>query len=228
MGIKQWLKQNHPDVVRILRLAKYEVKGQSAHLVGKITPNNRRRLRKLRRQRGLKLGVASGPVPIEGWLNIDVSPNADIRLDLRKKLPLADGSARMIFCEHFCDHISYPFKIRHFLKECHRLLEPGGVGRFVVHDARGLMKAFVENDAEYFRRAEFPDLRPIEAVNLLFRFNDSHQFMYDYELFRDLLLEAGFSEVRRCGYRESTVEGLAVDHVLDSRDVMSMYIEAVK
>ena len=33
-----WLKRHYPDIVRILRLAKYEIEGQMAHVAGKLSP----------------------------------------------------------------------------------------------------------------------------------------------------------------------------------------------
>lgn len=221
------LKRDHPDVVRILRLVKYELEGQASHLLGKLSPARRRRVAELKRQTGLKLHIASGRSRLPGWVNIDVSDAADVKMDLRRPLPLASSSARMIFCEHFCDHISHPHGIRHFMSECYRLLEPGGVARFVLHDAGDLMKAYVAGDRSYFKTAE-QDEEPIVAVNMLFRFNDFHQFLYDYPYFSKLLDEAGFKTVRRCAYQVSATEGLAMDFDHPSREVMSMYVEAEK
>ena len=89
------------------------------------------------------------------------------------------------------------------------------------------MKACLERDARYFEVAE--EVRPtmMESVNFLFRFNDAHQFLYDYETFERLLLAAGFAEVVRCKYRESTCPELVLDFKYPSREVMSMYVEAV-
>ena len=61
----------------------------------------------------------------------------------------------------------------------------------------------------------------------MFRFNDQHQFLYNYEAFERALLVAGFAEVVRCKYRESDYPELLLDFVHPSREVMSMYIEAL-
>ena len=152
----------------------------------------------------------------------------DIRMDLRRRLPIPDGSASVVFCEHFCDHLNFPDEISRFLRECHRVLEPHGRARFVLYDAEGLMKACLERDTRYFEVAEEAKPTMMQAVNSLFRFNEFHQFLYDFETFEKVLGEAGFSRIQRCKYLESENPDIVLDYVLPSREVMSMYVEAVK
>lgn len=228
MGLKRWLQEDHPDLLMALRLLRYELAAWWVTGCGRLSPQRRRSLAALRRQRGLKLNIASGPVKLDGWINVDSAPSADVRMDLRRPLPLSDDSVSLIFCEHFADHLQFPLVARRFLRECRRVLEPGGRARFVLHDAEGLVRAYLDRDVEYFRVAE--ELTPtlMEAVNKLFRFNGFHQFLYDFETFERLLREAGFSRVIRCRFRESEVPELARDFDHPSRPVMSMYVEAVK
>jgi predicted SAM-dependent methyltransferase len=228
MPMKQSLKTNYPDIVRIFRLASYELESLAAHWRGRISYRQRTLIRSLRQSRGLKLNIASGRTGESGWINLDVSTGADIQMDLRRPIPLPAGSAKLIFCEHFCDHLNFPDEISRFLSECHRLLEPGGRARFVLHDAEGLLRAVLQRDTRYFEVAEQMSPTIMESVNFLFRFNDAHQFLYDYETFERLLLVAGFAQVIRCKYRQSDCQELLLDFVHPSREVMSMYIEAVK
>jgi predicted SAM-dependent methyltransferase len=226
--MKQQLKTAHPDLVRIVRLAGYELATWVAHWRGRLSPRQRRTVRSLRPKRGLKLNIASGRASEPGWVNIDVSAAADIRMDLRRPMPLPERSAALIFCEHFCDHLSFPHEISRFLAECHRLLEPGGRARFVLHDAEGLVRAYLDRDAHYFEVAEQTWPTMAESINFLFRFNDFHQFLYDYETFERMLRLAGFARVERCKYLESSCRELLLDFVHPSREMMSMYVEAVK
>ena len=69
---------------------------------------------------------------------------------------------------------------------------------------------------------------PIEAVKQLFRFNDFHQFLYDFPLFHDLLLKAGFSKVDRRMFKTGRHPELLLDYDFESRDALSMYIEAIR
>ena len=226
--LKAWAYERHPDVVRIFQLIRYETLGHAAHIAGRLSPAKRRFLSGLNGKKGLKLNIASGGEKREGWISVDVSLAADIRMDLRKPLPFGDGSASLIFCEHFCDHLNYPFMIKKFLSQCNRILEPGGRARFIMHDARDLARAYLENDTKYFHDGNMGGLRPSEGVNLLYRFNDFHQFLYDFETFERLLKEAGFSQVIRSSFLHSEIPGLVLDVNLPDRPALSMYIEAIK
>lgn len=67
-----------------------ELRVNNVHLRSRVTA------RRLRRSRGLQLHLGSGPNRKVGWLNVDVSPQADLRVDLREPFPLPDGCARII------------------------------------------------------------------------------------------------------------------------------------
>ena len=226
--MKQYIKARYPDLVRIGRLMSYELSGWAVDLRGRLSPRQRQTLRTLRNATGLKLNIASGRSTHTGWINVDVSSAADIRMDLRRAMPLRDGSAALIFCEHFCDHLNYPDVISRFLSDCHRLLAPGGRARFVLHDAEGLMRAHLARDNRYFDVSEISLPTRMEAVNLLFRFNDFHQFLYDYETFERLLRLAGFARVEKASYQKSDFPELVLDQIHPSREMMSMYVEAIK
>src|SRR2546429_551580 len=50
----------------------------------------------------LRLNLASGHLPKQGWINVDLfGPVADLRLDLRRPLPFQDNSTSDIYIEHF-------------------------------------------------------------------------------------------------------------------------------
>jgi SAM-dependent methyltransferase len=85
---------------------------------------------------GLKLNVGCGQNYKHGWVNIDLARTADLVLDMREPIPLADGSVRMIYSEHFFEHLDYPQHAAHFLSESYRILEPGGVFSVGVPDTR--------------------------------------------------------------------------------------------
>jgi len=88
-------------------------------------------------ERRLKVNIACGSRPVEGWVNIDVflvSPSV-IAWDCRRSILLSDGSAGFIFADHFFEHMERPNQTDRFLSECLRVLEPGGIIRLVVPDA---------------------------------------------------------------------------------------------
>lgn len=70
-----------------------------------------------------------------GYVSVDAAPRVDcgVAHDLLRPLPLPDGSVDRILSEHFLEHIPL-HGIAHVLRECHRVLRPGGVARIAVPD----------------------------------------------------------------------------------------------
>lgn len=227
-NLKTWFREDYPDGLQILWLIRYEVQGLLVRAGAWLSPSHRRRLRATRKSSHLKLNIASGSLKSAGWLNVDASPNADLRIDLRQNLPITSGSVSLIFSEHFLDHLEYPNTARRFLAECLRVLEPGGRMRLVLHDAEALCRAYVNRDTEYFRLSGETTTNLVEAVNSTFRFNGFHKFIYDFETLEKLLLEVGFSRVIRCQFRQSEIPELVQDFDQVARGVLSMYVEALE
>ena len=76
----------------------------------------------------LRLNLGASQTRIPGFVNIDISSNADIALDLgQDRLPFEDNSVDLVFTYHTLEHIpDYLF----CLSEIHRVLVHGG--RFFV------------------------------------------------------------------------------------------------
>ncbi len=56
-----------------------------------------------------------------------------VRHDLRKPLPWADGAFRAVYASHTLEHLHLN-EARQLLRECVRVLRPGGICRMVVPD----------------------------------------------------------------------------------------------
>lgn len=72
------------------------------------------------------LDLGCGTRPIAGWTNVDMYPGegVDVVLDLDTPTwPWADNSIQEIFSSHTIEHVK---DCVHFMKECHRILAPGG------------------------------------------------------------------------------------------------------
>jgi hypothetical protein len=67
--------------------------------ITRIHRRSRRQCRSYDERSELKLNFGCGPNHKSGWVNIDLKPNADLRLDLREDIPLKDGVAQMIYSE---------------------------------------------------------------------------------------------------------------------------------
>jgi len=73
----------------------------------------------------MKLNLGSGDRPLEGYIGVDLAPNADIVCDVRKLDQFADNSAEEIIAIHVIEHF-YKWEIQPMLAEWRRVLQPGG------------------------------------------------------------------------------------------------------
>jgi predicted SAM-dependent methyltransferase len=153
---------------------------------------------------------------------VDLSREADIRLDLRRPFPLADACASEIYCEHLLEHLTYPGEVERFLAECRRVLDPGGRFAVAVPDAGAALVEYAAGGGPDLAAARKhwhpPSARTLlDQVNFIFRQDGEHRYAYDEETLRARLEDAGFVDVQRREF----------DPSLDSeeRRVGSLYME---
>jgi predicted SAM-dependent methyltransferase len=192
-----------------------------------IQHQHRLALRKLRRYRDrsdLKLNLGCGSNVKPGWLNIDLSPPADLQLDLRESLPFPDSSVCMIYSEHFVEHLTLE-DARRLMRDSLRVLKPGGLFSVGVPDAELPLTAYVMRDDEFFRSARDRGHPPsyttrMHHVNYVFRQGNEHKYAYDLETLTDALSAAGFVAITRRPF----------DPTLDSerRRIGTLYVDARK
>ena len=190
---------------------------------------------------GLMLNLGCGPNLKAGWINVDLSPDAELHLDLREPLPFADGSVAMIYSEHFFEHLSYasayesgawsalevpghPSEVMTLLRESFRALMPDGVFSLALPDAERVVRAYAAGDREVFAadarvHPEWCDT-PMHHVNFTFRQGREHKYAYDAETLTRILQSAGFVSVVRRSF----------DPALDSerRSLGTLYMEGRK
>lgn len=175
-----------------------------------------------KQREALRLHLGCGERTPRGWLNVDHfigarlgripglprifralgvfrlswSPEIFIH-DLRKAFPWDDDSADVIYSSHTLEHLS-PGEGLRFIRECHRVLKPGGVIRIVVPDLRACVERY---RAGKLSSLEFLDALAVDPVlpsdgrfkRLLaphVRF--PHRCMYDAETLLSRMRGAGF------------------------------------
>jgi predicted SAM-dependent methyltransferase len=148
-----------------------------------------------------KLHLGSGGRIIDGWANIDISGLRTIPWDLRNPLPLAPGQVRLVYTEHFIEHIDRDSAHR-LLSRVRGAMAPDAVIRVSTPD---LAELIADYQAGHIVRMEhggwFPET-PCRMVNEGMRLW-GHTFIYDEpELFK-VLGECGFSDIRRVKWGES-------------------------
>jgi predicted SAM-dependent methyltransferase len=181
----------------------------------------------------LRLNLGSGFQPKEGWINVDLSDQAALTLDLREPLPFPDASVEAIYTEHFLEHLDYgglddstawqletpgsPSQALRFLRECRRVLKPGGTLDIVVPDAEGIVQEYVARHEQPFPKygwwgPAWCDT-PMHCVNYVFRQGREHRYAYDEETLARVLESVGFASVSRRAFNPSTD---ATNHAIGS------------
>lgn len=79
------------------------------------------------------------------WINIDVNPQSPqvIAQDLSKGIPLSDLSCDVVYHSHLLEHLRRNDALK-FMKECHRVLKPGGILRVATPDLERICRIYLE------------------------------------------------------------------------------------
>ena len=102
----------------------------------------------------IKLHFGPGPnweKPDSQWLSTDVDPKrGDIVLNFNEfdKIPLMDNSVSCIYGSHIFEHISI-FSTPKALKECFRVLKPGGYFRLVLPDVKESIEEYLNGNYNF-------------------------------------------------------------------------------
>ena len=225
----------------------------------------------------LQLGCGPGKTP-EGWINLDGSWNArlskyptlrtvlkaihflpasllelpwsaDIVIhDLRKSLPFPDDSFCAVYGSHVLEHL-YLEQAKRLLKECLRVLQPGGVLRLVVPDLQAIVREYrgeisfgntaemlekisradVLNTRLHFRTTEPPSGNFIYRIPTALNDFHSHKWMYDSESLCLYFRSAGFVEVDEMKFQQSRIDGIeAVEQAGRVLNGQGICVEGIK
>ncbi len=140
----------------------------------------------------------------QGWITSDLDPELGVaRIDAAKRFPIPDNSFDFVYSEHMIEHI--PFSDgQNMLRECFRILRPGGVLR-IATPSIGFLLRLLSSDRGALERAytewsvkNFVPHAP--ATTPAFVFNHfvrgwGHQFIYDRETLINALTMAGFKQI---------------------------------
>ena len=162
-----------------------------------------------------KLNIGCGHFPLPGWLNTDFNLfiKDAVYLDASARFPFPSGLFDFIFSEHLIEHLPYTAGL-HFLKECSRVLKPGGRIRIATPDLQFLIGLYnplkTQVQKEYIPWAGGKFLPEIKDPTESFIINNffkawGHRFIYDYKTLKRSLEECGFSNLVQRSVGQSDV-----------------------
>ncbi len=156
--------------------------------------------------------------------------------------PLPDGSIHYIFGEHVIEHLNYDDGLL-MLRECYRVLAPGGKIRLSTPNLMKYIQLFQEPKTEevqaYIRRKIEAHVWPessrpeLMILNLEMR-SFGHQYLYDPRALSDRLAQSGFRMIAEFPPGESDdpqLRGVEIRHANSWRglnDFESMVLQAVR
>lgn len=192
-------------------------------------------------EKEIKLNLGSGPTGINGWLNYDwgvlpllskfpkiqkiigklgVIPKEYIvswpkikLVNIKKKLPLADNSVSYIYCSHVFEHFEL-WQTISILKECYRVLLPGGIIRVIVPDLKKLISIYESKGSGVRAGRDMAnmwwgfekDKEPKTFLQRLGRCQTrEHQWSYDKEELEYVIGKAGFKDIKEVSIFEGRV-----------------------
>jgi len=154
--------------------------------------------------------------------------------NLLKRFPWADGSCDALYLGEILEHFTRE-QGEYVLRECRRVLAPGGVIRIRVPDNARFWRNYLdEYDAQRRLPPDRQDASHERWVHMFFReictnpkklgsAGHYHKWMYDEVSLTRLLHELGFDEVARREFHDSAIEDI---EAIEARD--DLIVEAVK
>jgi predicted SAM-dependent methyltransferase len=210
--------------VLLKRLVPVRYRGTGRVIVTDLVRSRERRKARLVAGRDdVKLHLGSGGERKNGWVNIDLLGDpVDLAWNLATRLPFDTGSVAAIFHEHLLEHL--PLRAGdHFMRECYRVLRPGGILRVGVPDAGQLIKSYA-GDQSYLEELHPGRPAALLAVQELFYWH-RHCAMFDVETLSLLFRAAGFPDPVERAFGDTDLDR-APD--TDRRQAETLYMEARK
>lgn len=135
--------------------------------------------------------------------------------DLAYGVPFEDATVDYLYSSHLLEHLSGPAGLN-LLRDCYRVLRPGGVIRLCVPDLEKAVQFYLSGERQRFLTYFFNDGRG---------YRSQHHSMYDYDLLRETLRSANFVDIVRCEFQSGRTPDLVE---LDNRSDETLYVEAVR
>lgn len=160
-----------------------------------------------------------------GWCNLD---SLDLfvfakengykfaQIDIKSQLPFTDRSVDLMFSHHCLEHISWN-DANTFIKECKRVMKPGGVFRIVVPSLEKLIETYQAGEMDKHGDNEGVAACSVQSGKFWALLTSGHSMAYDFAAMKALGESVGFM-VKEKDYREgeSQIISETWEHLPDS------------
>lgn len=152
----------------------------------------------------VRLNIGCGEWLIPGYVNIDADPALDVDIAAAvPPIPYPDATVDEIWSCHFLEHLDFETGAA-FLRECYRVLRPGGLVSIVVPDMRWLYAEYSKGSGRAFEEpnsgGRMRAVRDLDDLNAMFVFStvqpSHHKWGYDLSTLSRALEVAGFPLLR--------------------------------
>ena len=179
-------------------------------------------------------------IPVIGRIytkNQERFPENVIFGDVTRGLPIKDEDCEGVYCSHVLEHLSY-VDFHKAINETYRILKPGGIFRLVVPDLEVLAENYLTRTKQGDPRAAYDFMknsylgtvsrpRSLSAFFSNWIGNSKHLWMWDYFSLREELEKAGFEDIRRAQFNDSSdVMFMKVENMARFKDACA--IEAIR
>jgi predicted SAM-dependent methyltransferase len=186
----------------------------------------------------MKLHVGCGPHYIEGMFNIDL--RNDCRTDYcgnmfdlvstSHPMHIQPGSVGFIWSCHMLEHLSYPKGVCAALKTFYDWLQPCGVLRLSTPDLRKVAEYYISDNPKLFSMygdsidERIHKQQSRAEIFTFFMRGWDHTVVFDFDLIRELLEDAGFKDIKQMPFGKSRLGHWQHDRMPEE----SMYVEGIK
>jgi predicted SAM-dependent methyltransferase len=147
---------------------------------------------------GRRLNIGAGDWSLRGYTNLDAMPFDEIDIVATvPPIPYPDASLDEIYMGHVLEHFDYDAG-QTLLKECWRVLVPGGKLGVTVPDTREVIKRWLREDNDFIQGppGHWWPIADLDSVCALFAYStiqeSRHQWMYDQMTLKRAIKRAGF------------------------------------
>jgi predicted SAM-dependent methyltransferase len=135
-----------------------------------------------------KLNLGCGSQKIDGFIGVDLCPEAELHHDLRNPLPFEDSSVDEILAIHLVESF-YQFEFPAVLKDWYRVLQPEGKITIEFTSLTDTIKMYLGDDKQHGHWGLYG--RQDVSVDPIVL----HHYVYEKDELKELMERTGFKDI---------------------------------